>query len=110
MKLFKSKIFTFVAALVVTAQLLTACAPITQAPPQEPTSSGSTTKTDPLVFQQTMRKLWEDHITWTRVYIIDVAADLPEADASAERLLQNQVDIGDAIKPLPESGPGETSS
>ena len=100
MKLFKSKIFTFVAALVVTAQLLTACAPITQAPPQEPTSSGSTTKTDPLVFQQTMRKLWEDHITWTRVYIIDVAADLPEADASAERLLQNQVDIGDAIKPF----------
>jgi hypothetical protein len=53
---------------------------------------------DQLTFRQDMRKLWEDHVTWTRVYIIAVFADLPEADAAAGRLLQNQVDIGNAIK------------
>ncbi len=46
-----------------------------------------------------MRKLWEDHITWTRVFIISAAGDLPDKDAATQRLLQNQVDIGNAIKP-----------
>ena len=45
-----------------------------------------------------MRKLWEDHITWTRVYIIDALAGLPDTDAAAQRLLRNQDDIGAAIK------------
>jgi hypothetical protein len=47
-----------------------------------------------------MRKLWEDHITWTRNYIIAAEAGSPDTDATAARLLQNQTDIGDAIKPL----------
>jgi hypothetical protein len=47
-----------------------------------------------------MRKLWEDHITWTRVFIISAVGDLPDKAAATERLLQNQVDIGNAIKPL----------
>ncbi len=47
-----------------------------------------------------MNKLWEDHISWTRFYIISAAAGLPDSDATAGRLLQNQVDIGDAIKPV----------
>src|SRR5215208_2920165 len=49
--------------------------------------------------QAAMRKLWEDHITWTRVFIISAAADLPDKGAATERLLQNQVDIGNAVKP-----------
>jgi hypothetical protein len=47
-----------------------------------------------------MNKLWEDHVTWTRVYIMSVTSDLPDADTAAQRLLQNQVDIGNAIKSL----------
>src|SRR5678815_2469589 len=47
-----------------------------------------------------MRKLWEDHITWTRLYIVSAAANLPNKDATAQRLLQNQTDIGNAIKPF----------
>lgn len=47
-----------------------------------------------------MRKLWEDHITWTRVFIITALADLPDNAAATDRLLQNQTDIGNAIKPF----------
>jgi hypothetical protein len=46
-----------------------------------------------------MRKLWEDHISWTRVYIIDALANLPDVNAAARRLLKNQDDIGGAIVP-----------
>ncbi|MEO8288387.1 MAG: hypothetical protein ABI670_18335 [Chloroflexota bacterium] len=48
---------------------------------------------------QAMRKLWEDHITWTRLFILSAAADSPDKDATTQRLLQNQVDLGNAIKP-----------
>src|SRR6266700_7493627 len=50
--------------------------------------------------RDSMDKLWEDHVTWTRLYIVTAAANLPDKDSSAQRLLQNQRDIGDAIKPL----------
>lgn len=46
-----------------------------------------------------MQKLWEDHITWTRLYIVEAAAGLPGASETAARLLKNQEDIGNAIKP-----------
>lgn len=45
-----------------------------------------------------MRKLWEDHITYTRNYIISALAELEDAGAVAQRLLKNQDDIGNAIK------------
>jgi hypothetical protein len=51
-------------------------------------------------FDQGMRKLWEDHITWTRLFIVSATADLPDLQATTDRLLRNQVDIGDAIKPF----------
>lgn len=46
-----------------------------------------------------MRKLWEDHIIYTRNYIISALSDLEDVNAIAGRLLKNQDDIGDAIKP-----------
>lgn len=58
-------------------------------------------------FQNAMRELWEDHITWTRLYIVSVAAGLPDTDATAGRLLQNQSDIGNAIKPFYGNAAGE---
>src|SRR5207245_946218 len=51
-------------------------------------------------FRNDMRKLWEDHITWTRLAIISIADGRPEQPATVDRLLQNQVDIGNAIKPF----------
>jgi len=47
-----------------------------------------------------MRMLWEDHITYTRNYIISSLAKLPDAGAVASRLLRNQDDIGNAVKPF----------
>ena len=52
-------------------------------------------------FRADMRELWEDHIVWTRQFIVS-AATLPEGQLddlgpTAERLLRNQDDIGDAI-------------
>ena len=47
-----------------------------------------------------MRKLWEDHVTWTRNVILCLADSLPGADQAVKRLLKNQDDIGNAIKPV----------
>ena len=50
-------------------------------------------------FSAKMAKLWEDHIVWTRMVIVDFAAGLPDLKAAEVRLLRNQADIGNAIKP-----------
>jgi hypothetical protein len=55
---------------------------------------------DPVEFRQDMRKLWEDHITWTRLFIVSAIAGLPDVGPTAGRLLQNQDDIGAAIAPF----------
>lgn len=46
-----------------------------------------------------LRKLWSDHVIWTREYIVAAVAGTPDADAAAGRLLKNQEDIGSAIVP-----------
>lgn len=51
-------------------------------------------------FHDGMRRLWVDHVTWTRLFIVSFAADLPDLQATTDRLLQNQVDIGDAVEPF----------
>jgi hypothetical protein len=52
-----------------------------------------------VAFRSAMDKLWEDHITWTRMVIVDFAAGLPDLQTAEARLLRNQADIGNAIKP-----------
>src|SRR5215831_664486 len=47
-----------------------------------------------------MRKLWEDDITWTRNVILCLADGLPGSEQAVTRLLKNQDDIGNAIKPV----------
>jgi hypothetical protein len=53
-----------------------------------------------LAFRNDMRKLWEDHVVWTRMAIVSFAADLPDFGVTAQRLLRNQADIGDALAPF----------
>ena len=52
-----------------------------------------------IAFRNTMRQLWEEHIIWTRQVIVSQAAGLPDLDLAIARLMQNQVDIGNAVKP-----------
>jgi hypothetical protein len=46
------------------------------------------------------RDLWVDHIIYTRNFIISYVAGLPDTNIIATRLLKNQEDIGNAIKPF----------
>ncbi len=64
-------------------------------------------------FHDAMRQLWEDHITWTRLVIVSAATlpdALPDLDPTVQRLLRNQDDIGDAIKPFYGDAAGEELS
>jgi hypothetical protein len=47
-----------------------------------------------------MRRLWEDHIVWTRLAIISLTTGTPDTEATVDRLLKNQADIGNAVKPF----------
>ena len=47
-----------------------------------------------------MHKLWEDHIVWTRNVILNIMDDLPGTEQAVNRLLNNQDDIGNAVKPF----------
>jgi hypothetical protein len=51
------------------------------------------------VLYQEMRRLWEEHVAWTRLAVISLTTDAPDTKATVSRLLQNQTDIGNAIKP-----------
>ena len=47
-----------------------------------------------------LRVLWEDHIVWTRLAIISLTTGSPDTQATVDRLLRNQVDLGNAVKPF----------
>ncbi|HJU80961.1 MAG TPA: hypothetical protein VJ796_04345 [Acidimicrobiia bacterium] len=80
-----------------------------------PSSTAPTTTAAPLIdpvsFQEAMRDLWTDHVAWTRLFIVSAVAGLPDTEATAGRLLQNQSDIGDAVASFygEEAGEGLTA-
>src|SRR3954447_4994611 len=49
-----------------------------------------------LAFHDGMRKLWEDHVTWTRLAIVSFAAVLPDLPAREARLVANQTHLSNA--------------
>ena len=63
-----------------------------------------------VAFHDQMRKLWEDHVTWTRLAIVTFADGSAGFDATATRLLQNQTDIGNAIVPFYGAAAGQELS
>lgn len=64
-------------------------------------------RSDAEALRTAMRGLWHDHVLWTRLYIVSAVADLPDLGATTERLLRNQTDIGNAVKPFYGDAAGE---
>ena len=91
-----------VVSLLMLTIVLTAIVPVTTAQAKE--------KLNRQAFHDDMRKLWEDHITWTRLVIVSIANDLPDTQPTVNRLLQNQTDLGNAIKPFYGDAAGEQLS
>src|SRR6187401_2976536 len=60
--------------------------------------NAKTSKSEQL--RMAMHKLWEDHIVWTRNVILNIMDDLPGTEQAVSRLLKNQDDIGNAVKPF----------
>lgn len=50
-----------------------------------------------VALRQDMRALWEEHVFWTRLAIVDFAAGSPDLPSTEARLLRNQTDIGRAV-------------
>jgi hypothetical protein len=48
----------------------------------------------------TLRRLWIEHVLWTRFFIVSTAFDLPDLQVVTQRLLQNPGDFARALKPL----------
>jgi hypothetical protein len=48
----------------------------------------------------TMRTLWDQHMQWTYDTVVAFAADSPGLQPTIDRILQNQVDIGNAVVPF----------
>lgn len=47
-----------------------------------------------------LRQLWEQHVYWTRFFIISTAADLPDLIPVTNRLFQNPKDFADFLTPI----------
>ena len=72
---------------------------------QESVLATQTTSREPV--RLALRKLWSDHVFWTREYIVAaINGSTGPADAAAARLLRNQDDIGKAIVPYYGEGAG----
>lgn len=68
---------------------------------------GAPPRSDTEALRTAMRELWQDHVLWTRLVIVSTVAGLPDLDATTQRLLQNQADIGNAVKPYYGDAAGE---
>lgn len=80
-------------ALVLPAALLLIAMPAAAAGDDPPRLSQAQLRTD-------MRKLWEDHVTYTAFFYTAVINGGDDAGKLAGRLLRNQDDIGNAVKPF----------
>lgn len=53
-----------------------------------------------LQLTNTLRRLWMEHVMWTRSFIISTAFNLPDLNDTTNRLLRNPKDFAEALRPL----------
>ncbi|HTL12400.1 MAG TPA: hypothetical protein VL588_07920 [Bdellovibrionota bacterium] len=75
------------------ASFALACSLAILATPQAMAMSGS-----PARMQSEMRKLWEDHLTYSRNYVISGLAGIKDTGLVAARLMENQSAIGQTLR------------
>src|SRR5438309_11415914 len=76
-------------------------------PAATPATSMSMSMSQSAALTDAMRKLWADHVVWTRLYIIAAVNGTADAQPTADRLLQNQEQIGQAIVPFYGAAAGQ---
>ncbi|MGH2891909.1 MAG: hypothetical protein ACRDPM_01390 [Solirubrobacteraceae bacterium] len=81
-------------AAAIAALTIGAAAPAGAAPAMHASTSAKA-----MALHDDMRALWEAHGTWTERAIVDFVGGLPDTDLVVARLLSNQTDIGNAVKP-----------
>jgi hypothetical protein len=86
-----------VLALCTISYVVSPAASSAQPPSPGKASAANAQSASAAALKQDMRKLWTDHVVWTRDYIIAAVGDQPDAKAAADRLLKNQDDIGNAV-------------
>lgn len=82
--------------------LITALAvqqPASASKPNQDTTARRAAPVSRVAFQNSMRELWTDHIVFTRNFIVSATAGAGDTAVVLQRLLRNQDEIGDAIKP-----------
>lgn len=82
------------------ACLFAAAACYNEAPTPPPEPGVEQPLTSQLELRDDVRQLWAQRAFWTRVYLVDVLGELPSQDATLQRLMQNQVALGEAMKPF----------
>ncbi|MGB6056630.1 MAG: hypothetical protein WBF71_00090 [Microthrixaceae bacterium] len=53
-----------------------------------------------VVLYKDMQTLWQQHMEWTYAAVAALATDAPNVAETADRLMKNQEDIGNAVKPF----------
>jgi hypothetical protein len=109
--LLKKEVFMRKFAIIPFLTLALACSSssydATTSQPQPAMSSAMPAMGQRAMLNEAMRKLWADHVVWTRLYIISAVNGAPDTQAAATRLLANQDQIGQAIVPYYGAAAGQ---